>query len=143
MEELIGKNDYDFFPKDEADFFTAKDRAVLESGEMVDIPEEPMATPTRGVRYLHTKKIPIRDSTGRPRYLVGISEDITDRKRADEQLREQNVRLQELARAEREANDALAAFFGRDDVGINQSPGLAVVEAGQVGRDEVLLSETN
>jgi two-component system, NtrC family, sensor kinase len=106
MHELIGKNDYDFFPREEADFFQQKDRAVLASGELLDIPEEPMVTPA-GLRYLHTKKIPIRDSNGRPQYLVGISEDITDRKRADEQLREQNVRLQELARAEREANDAL------------------------------------
>jgi PAS domain S-box-containing protein len=104
--ELLGKNDHDFFPKEEADFFTAKDRAVLESGQMLDIPEEPLDTP-KGVRYLHTKKIPILDETGTPLYLLGISEDITERKRADEQLREQNIRLQELARSEREAHEAL------------------------------------
>src|SRR6202035_3695302 len=104
--DLLGKNDYDFFPKDEADFFTAKDRAVLAGDTMLDIPEEPMETP-HGRRYLHTKKIPIRDDQGKPLYLLGISEDITDRKRADEQLLQQNVRLQELARAEREASAAL------------------------------------
>jgi PAS domain S-box-containing protein len=104
--ELLGKCDHDFFPKEEADFFTAKDRAVLASGKMLDIPEEPLDT-TIGLRYLHTKKIPILDEDGKPLYLLGISEDITERKRADEQLREQNVRLQELARSEREAHEAL------------------------------------
>lgn len=104
--ELIGRNDYDFFPKEEADFFTAKDRAVLESGSLVDVPEEPLETPG-GIRYLHTKKIPIFDQAQNPLYLLGISEDITERKLAEEQLRQQNVLLQELARSEREASDAL------------------------------------
>src|SRR5262245_41375376 len=36
--ELRGKNDYDFFPKTEADFFTQKDRAVLKSKTLLDIP---------------------------------------------------------------------------------------------------------
>src|SRR5205085_648759 len=39
-EELIGKNDYDFFPREEADRFTARDREVLAQGGLVDIPEE-------------------------------------------------------------------------------------------------------
>jgi PAS domain S-box-containing protein len=104
--EMLGKSDHDFFPKEEADFFTAKDRAVLASGQMLDIPEEPLETPM-GLRYLHTKKIPVLDEDGSPLYLLGISEDITERKRADEQLREQNIRLQELARSEREAHEAL------------------------------------
>src|SRR5579862_9778124 len=41
---LIGKNDYDFFPKAEADFFTAKDREVLASGRLLEIAEEPIET---------------------------------------------------------------------------------------------------
>ncbi|MGH7233468.1 MAG: PAS domain-containing sensor histidine kinase [Nitrospiraceae bacterium] len=83
-EVMIGKNDYDFFPPAEADTFTAKDREALEGGCVVDIPEEPIQTRYRGVRFLHTKKIPIVDEAGWPQYLLGISEDITDRRRAEE-----------------------------------------------------------
>ena len=81
--EIIGKTDHDFFPKAEADFFTAKDREVLASGRMLDIPEEPIDTADKGVRILHTKKIAIAGPDGRPAYLLGISEDITDQRRAE------------------------------------------------------------
>lgn len=76
--ELIGKNDYDFFPKEQADAFTAKDRAVLKGNRIVDIPEEKIETRSQGVRILHTKKIPLLGLDGRPQYLLGISEDITE-----------------------------------------------------------------
>ena len=92
-ESLIGKNDYDFFPKDEADFFTAKDRAVLDGGKLMDIPSEEIAT-SGGIRILHTKKIPIFDEIAHPQYLLGISEDITERKRAQEALKEPPPNLQ-------------------------------------------------
>jgi len=84
--ELLGKNDYDFFPKQEADFFTAKDRETLAGGRLVDIPEEPVQTRGMGTRILHTKKIPISDGDGTPRYLLGISEDVTERKEAEAEL---------------------------------------------------------
>jgi two-component system, sensor histidine kinase len=82
----IGKSDYDFFPEQQARFFEAKDRAVLTGGRMVDIPEEAIQTAHRGLRFLHTIKVPVRGADGTPKYLVGISEDITDRKRAEEEL---------------------------------------------------------
>ena len=85
-DELSGKSDYDFFPKEEADFFTARDREVLASGKQLDIPEEPIHTRTKGVRILHTKKLPILDASNQPLYLLGISEDITERKQAEERL---------------------------------------------------------
>jgi two-component system, cell cycle sensor histidine kinase and response regulator CckA len=87
-EEMIGKNDYDFFPREEADFFTAKDREVLASGRLLEIPEEPIQTRYKGLRYLRTLKVPILDQEGRPRYLLGMSEDITDRKHLEDQLRQ-------------------------------------------------------
>ncbi len=79
--DLLGKSDFDIFPAEEAEFFVANDRAVLASGRLLDIPEEPIMTPD-GIRYLHTKKIPILDDQKVPRYLLGISEDITDRQQA-------------------------------------------------------------
>ncbi|MGB3728532.1 MAG: PAS domain S-box protein, partial [Thermodesulfobacteriota bacterium] len=91
-DKLIGKNDYDFFTKEEADFFIEKDKATLASSEPIDIPEEEIHTKSKGTRTLHTKKITIRDENGNPNYLLGISEDITERK-----LLEQNDRIKEMA----------------------------------------------
>ncbi len=86
--ELIGKNDYDFFPKTEADFFTSKDRAVLAGGQILDIPEEQIRTRLKGERILHTKKIPILGKSNEPEYLLGISEDITDKLQLEENRRQ-------------------------------------------------------
>ena len=93
--ELLGKSDYDFFPKAEADFFTANDRKALATGRLLDIPEEPIKTRNGVIRLLHTKKIPITDHEGKPLYLLGISEDITDYKRAEEELRQSQEELRQ------------------------------------------------
>lgn len=93
-ESMIGKNDFDFFPKEEADFFTQKDREVLAGGKLVDIPEEPISTHDNQVRYLHTKKIPICDKNNKPIYLLGISEDITEQKMALSKLRQSNIAME-------------------------------------------------
>jgi PAS domain S-box-containing protein len=97
-ERLLGKNDHDFFPPDEAAFFTAKDREVLASRNLVEIAEEPIHTAS-GTRFLHTKKIPIVDATGIPAFLLGISEDITEKKLAREALRAQEERFRNLFRS--------------------------------------------
>lgn len=78
--EMVGRNDYNFFPKEQADSFVKKDKEVLNAKEMMDIPEELINTKHQGKRTLHTKKIPVLNSSGEPEYLLGISEDITDRK---------------------------------------------------------------
>lgn len=98
-EELVGKNDYDLFPPEQAQFFQLKDRETLHRGQVVDIPEEPIDTP-HGRRYLHTKKIPITDEEGQPRYLLGISEDITERKAEEERRRALERKLQETQKLE-------------------------------------------
>ncbi|MCE1164630.1 MAG: PAS domain S-box protein [Bacteroidetes bacterium] len=93
--ELLGKNDYDFFSRKEADFFTGIDRNVLEKGKTLDIPEEEIST-KKGTRILHTKKIPLKDSKGKPIYLMGISEDITDKKRTAAEFKEINEQYYNL-----------------------------------------------
>ncbi|MDQ3365077.1 MAG: PAS domain-containing protein [Myxococcota bacterium] len=96
-EGLLGKTDADLFPASEAEFFTAKDRETLRDKILVEIPEEPIHTRS-GTRWLHTKKVPLLDETGTPRFLLGISHDITDRKRADAQLRDAKEALEHANR---------------------------------------------
>lgn len=80
--EVVGKSDFDFFPKQQAEFFVAKDREVLSGKTLVDIKEEEIETKD-GKRWLHTKKMPIMDENGKPKYLLGISSDITKRKKLE------------------------------------------------------------
>ena len=69
--------------KSEADFFTSTDRMVFTNKKILEIFEEPIHTRSGELRILHTKKIPIYDVVGNPQYLLGISEDVTDRKQAE------------------------------------------------------------
>ncbi len=85
--QILGKNDYDFFPADEADAFTRRDREVLDSHEILDIPAEKITTAKGEERVLYTRKIALRDAEGRPTHLLGISMDITARKHAEAELR--------------------------------------------------------
>ncbi len=86
-DDLIGKTDYDLFPRRQADFFRATDEEILRRKELLDIPGEIVPTPD-GERVLHTKKIPLPDGHGNPRHLLSIAEDITERRRLEEQLRQ-------------------------------------------------------
>lgn len=94
--EVLGRTDYDLFPKDQADFFTAKDREVLASGKLMDIGKEPILTKSQSLRYLHTKKIPLFDEEDRPEYLLGISEDITERLKSQDSLQRSEERYRAL-----------------------------------------------
>jgi PAS domain S-box-containing protein len=111
-QDLLGKCAREIgLPPEQAAFFEQKDREVLAKGELLDVPEEPVQTGTGERRWLHTKKIPIPGADGRPRYLLGISLDITEAKRAGEALKRAHEELERRV-AERtadlvEANAAL------------------------------------
>jgi PAS domain S-box-containing protein len=104
-DDLIGKNDHDLFPEGQADAFTRADREVLDQGVLRDIAEEEIDTVEHGTRVLHTRKIPLLGDDGEPAYLLGISEDITDRRSADDALR---VAKEEAERANRAKSEFLS-----------------------------------
>ncbi len=76
---LIGKSDYDFFPKEQADVFWEKDELVFESGNS-NLNEEHFTTASGEQHYIQTRKTPFIAGDGR-QMLVGVIRDITDLKR--------------------------------------------------------------
>jgi diguanylate cyclase (GGDEF)-like protein/PAS domain S-box-containing protein len=119
-EKLLGHNDYDFFPKEQAEFFIKKDMETLKRDEIVDISEETIDTPA-GTRILHTKKLTLKDVDGNPSYLLGISEDITERKQIEKFLHESQViaglgsYVLDIQAGAWTSSDVLDSLFGIDD----------------------------
>jgi PAS domain S-box-containing protein len=84
--EVIGKTDFDLFPKEIAEAFFADDQTVLKTGQPVVNREEKVVRPDGEVRWLLTTKVPWRDAGGNIIGLVGIGRDITDKKHLEEQF---------------------------------------------------------
>jgi PAS domain S-box-containing protein len=103
--QVVGKSNHDLFPREWADAFRANDLKVLESKQALEFEE---AVPQDdGMHTYISIKFPLFTATGLVYGVCGISTDITERKRAEEQLRRQNALLQEMAQSEREAHEAL------------------------------------
>jgi len=82
---------------------------VLDTGQMVEIAQDVLHTP-RGERFLHTRKLPIADENERPRYLLGICEDITERRRSELKIVELHIALEQRARQLEQTNQELESF---------------------------------
>ena len=81
-DQVVGKSDHDLFPADEADSRVSRDREALASGARVETAEERILSRTNALRVVRTNRVPIVDDRGKPRYLLEISEDITEQKAA-------------------------------------------------------------
>jgi diguanylate cyclase (GGDEF)-like protein/PAS domain S-box-containing protein len=85
--DILGKTDHDLFPKKQADFFVKKDREALKNKALTLIEEETISAKDKIVT-LDTKKIPLFDENGNPICLIGISEDITEKKQMEKTIKE-------------------------------------------------------
>ncbi len=92
--EILGKSDYDFFPKTQVDAFWEKEEAVFDTGEENES-EENITDAQGDMRTIVTKKTLISDDEGN-KFLVGIIRDITQRKRAELALQAAHQELRNI-----------------------------------------------
>jgi PAS domain S-box-containing protein len=94
-DQLTGKTVFDLYSKKIAQNMTNDDLTVLQSKRAKLGIVEPYESPT-GIRWIRTDKIPMFDESGEVTGLIGFSEDITERKKAEEALIENEAKYKEL-----------------------------------------------
>jgi len=89
VENLIGKSDADFNPnRDEVEHFLRDDRQVIDSGVVKIIPEEKITDANGQLHVLQTTKIPFHLSSTGTAAILGVSTDITERRKVEQALEE-------------------------------------------------------
>ena len=108
-EDIIGKTDFDFFPKELAAEYYEDEQKIVQSGEPLRSKEELVIVQGTGERkWLLTTKVSLRDREGKITGLVGISRDITDRKLAEQKIKEYAENLETMVEERtKELNRAL------------------------------------
>jgi PAS domain S-box-containing protein len=94
-EEIVGKTDYDFYPKVLAEKYRADDKRVMEIGVIETIEEKYIHDGEKVV--VQTVKAPIRDEESNITGILGIFWDITERKRMEQKLIKYQSNLRSLA----------------------------------------------
>lgn len=137
---IIGSSDYDLFDRKLADFFRENDQLMLEQGETrhnaewIDYPD--------GRRVLvDTVKSPLKDAEGRIIGIIGISRDITDRKKAEDEWRQNNLVLdQAMIKANQMAEQSESASMAKDMFLAHMSHEIRTPLNGVIGMTRLMLN---
>jgi PAS domain S-box-containing protein len=107
LEDIIGKTDFDLNPPELAKKYREDDRQVVETGQIFEMVEEYQSGDGKEI-YVQVIKTPIYNIEGQVTGILGIFWDITERKRAEEEIHKLNAELEQRVKqrtAELEASN--------------------------------------
>lgn len=100
--EAIGKTDFDFFPAEVAQSFCESEMKLLQTGQPIVDAIQKIPRPDGQIIWMSATEVPIVDGQGVVIGFVGISRDISDRKRFEAELQKAKVEAEEANRAKSE-----------------------------------------
>lgn len=103
--EAIGKSDFDFFRKSFAEQTLLDEQKIMSTGKAMINKEEKNDWPVDETAWVSTTKIPLRDNTEKIIGIMGISRDITERKKTEEELHKYRTELESLVKSRTEQLD--------------------------------------
>ncbi len=95
-EEAVGKTVHDLWPAADADRMYAADLGLVNSGIAQDFPDRLTITRHRGPIHVHMRKVPLKDASGAVTHILITAEDITERRAAEDRLRQSELRFRNL-----------------------------------------------
>ncbi len=110
-EEVVGKDDFAFFPTELAEQYRADDRAVMESGQGKVIDERYVVQDRE--YWIRTNKSPVRDDAGQVTGVLGLFEDMTEETLAKQALEVSEARYRHLFEATKDGVLILDGDSGR------------------------------
>jgi len=143
-QELIGKDDTQMTWEEQALLYQADDRKVIQSGIPKLFFEEPQTTPTGEKIWLSTSKVPLYDNNKNIIGILGMYQDITDRKKAENALIESEQRLSAIIQTEPECVkivDARGKLTQMNPAGLAMLEAQTLEEAQQYGLTDYLLPQ--
>ena len=126
-DELLGKSDFDFFPKELAESYYKDEQSIMRDGHPIFNQEEASQDAEGHDKWTSTSKVPLRDKHGSVAGIMGIGRDITGRKRADrdmEKAREaaetaSRTKSEFLANMSHEIRTPLNGIIGMTDLALD------------------------
>jgi len=95
-DDIIGKTDFDLFEPERAQHYFDEEQKVIQTGQPIINKETECTDKSDNANYLLVTKIPLQDSDGNITGLVGIHQDITERRLAEERLKDERNLLRTL-----------------------------------------------
>jgi PAS domain S-box-containing protein len=90
-EDLLGKTDFDYSPKELATAYYSDEQAILQTGQPLVNREERAVDAKGNAKWLSTSKVPLCNRQGETIGIIGIGRDITERRQAEEALRQSEM----------------------------------------------------